>query len=413
MTGWKPIPLDAQGMINLLLAAILSSIVVDVSLSNGQQLSGELKSLSSDAVSVLVDPGPNGQRRIARAGIKEIQFAKPAGRAVVPKMRLELSCGSVIPCQSVTLSDGQLKVDEASPFSWASDSKVARTVRWPQPKDNAEQWEEIFSKAGADDLLVIRRQSLDYLKGVVLGITNDAVQFQYSGNTIPVPLAKVAGVIFSVTPEEVPEARMFLTTHDGGRWALQDATLAGDALALTTATGVDAKLPVTEVSSLGFVQVGAVYLTDLEPSSFSVKPFFGSPSLSKTLASLNAPRFDVAFDGLPLRIASENSNDGWQEFERGIAMQSRSEIVYRLAGKYQRFMTTAGVAFGSPSQADVELKLLADEREIYAKSIRSGDAPLQIDVDVSKARRLKVLVDYGKHAHIGDRLHLGDARLLK
>ena len=38
---------------------------------------------------------------------------------------------------------------------------------------------------------------------------------------------------------------------------------------------------------------------------------------------------------------------------------------------------------------------------------------MDIDVDVSKARRLKLLVDFGANANVGDRLHFGDARLVK
>lgn len=399
-------------MLNLFIAAIVSSVVVDVTLSNGQQFSGELKTLNSETVTVQVSPGENGQRRIARAGIKAIGFPKSGEESTAAKVVLELIDASSIPCEAVTLADGEAKVAQKT-TAFLAGSKSLRSIRWSQPNDSQEQWQEILANAGTDDLLVIRRQSLDYLKGVVLGITEDTIQFEYSGNTIPVPMARVAGVIFAATPGEVPTARSRVVTQDGGQWALQDAKLEADTLLVTTSSGVEAKLPVSSLLTIEYPQLGAVFLTDMEPSSVTVKPFFGSAALKEAIASLNAPRFDVAFDGGPIRISSADNDDGWQEFKRGLAIQSRSEIVYRLAGKYQRLMAVAGVAHGSPSQADVELKLFADDREVFAQSIRNGDEPKQIDIDVSKARRLRLVVDYGKHANIGDRLHLGDARLLK
>jgi hypothetical protein len=88
-------------------------------------------------------------------------------------------------------------------------------------------------------------------------------------------------------------------------------------------------------------------------------------------------------------------------------------MVYRLAGKYQRFRATAGIDPAAATQADLELTLLADDRAVYSRSISKSDPAVEINIDVSGARRLKLLVDYGANIHIGDRLHLGDARLTK
>ena len=65
--------------------------------------------------------------------------------------------------------------------------------------------------------MVIRRDAgLDYLKGVVLGVDKEAVTFEYSGNTIPAPLSRVAGVILARKKAEQPSPRLQMTTNDGG-----------------------------------------------------------------------------------------------------------------------------------------------------------------------------------------------------
>lgn len=396
----------------LVLAALLSSVVVDVTLSDGQRQSGELLALSNEQITVTLEDGQ--KQAFARTGLQEIRFPKSEADSSPVKARVRLTDQSLIPCEAVVMEDGQIVIDKGRPGEWTAKSKTVETIRWSLPDEETDdQWNEIATKVGAYDLLVIRRQSLDYLKGVVVGIDSEAVQFEYSGNTIPAPLAKVAGIMLAKQAAEQPTVRIRLTTHDGGQWMLDSASLDKNQVSVITASGVKARLPLESIASIAYPQLGAVYLTDLEPTDVRLDSLVASTVLAESLKKLNGPKFDVGYDGQPLRIVSSQSENGSQSFQRGLAVQSRTELVYRLAGKYQRFTATAGIAIDSASQADVELVVFADEREAFRKAIKSEDEPVAVDVDVSSARRLKLVVDYGANLDVGDRLHLGDARLVK
>ena len=396
----------------LVLAALLSSVVVDVTLSDGQRQSGELLALSNEQITVTLEDGQ--KQAFARTGLQEIRFPKSEADSSPVKARVRLTDQSLIPCEAVVMEDGQIVIDKGRPGEWTAKSKTVETIRWSLPDEETDdQWNEIATKVGAYDLLVIRRQSLDYLKGVVVGIDSEAVQFEYSGNTIPAPLAKVAGIMLAKQAAEQPTVRIRLTTHDGGLWMLDSASLDKNQVSVITASGVKARLPLESIASIAYPQLGAVYLTDLEPTDVRLDSLVASTVLAESLKKLNGPKFDVGYDGQPLRIVSSQSENGSQSFQRGLAVQSRTELVYRLAGKYQRFTATAGIAIDSASQADVELVVFADEREAFRKAIKSEDEPVAVDVDVSSARRLKLVVDYGANLDVGDRLHLGDARLVK
>lgn len=392
-----------------LLFLLLTSVVVDVSLSNGEQVSGQLQSLAGDGVTVEV---AGEARRIARGGVKNVRFPS-VEKTNDATLFVQLTDDSVLPCSNVALVDGVLKAGTGS-SDWTTKSEKIRAIRWQTAGEKTdEQWNEILSQPATEDLLVIRRDAgLDYLKGVVVGVSKETVQFEYSGNTIPVPLARVAGVILARKEAERPSPRLQMTTHDGGQWMLKSVEMRDSRIALVTMADVRREILVEDVSKIVYPQLGAVFLTDVEPTQVNYQPFFAS-KLNKTLEALHAPQFDVSYDGDALRVASKQNATGWRQFRRGLAVQSRTELVYRLAGKYQRFMATAGVGPDSPSQADVELKLFSDDREIFSAKIANSDEPIEIDVDVSSARRLKLLVDYGENIHIGDRIHLGDARLIK
>jgi hypothetical protein len=394
----------------LTFAALLCSITVDVSLPNGEVVSGQIESLTQDGISISDASGK--QRQFSRSNLTSIQ-SKEASETNNRQSYAQWADGSLTPFQSVRMTNGEVQVKNGLGSEWKASAKALSAIRWLNPNEtDVQQWDEIQAKAGSEDLLVIRRQSLDYLKGVVTGVSETTVQFEYSGNTIPVPLAKVAGIILAKQAAELPAARLKLTSAGGGQWLLREAQLRNEQLLVKTVAGVSASLPLKDLVSITFPQLGAVYLTDIEPTTATVTPYFGSV-LSDTLESLYAPQFDHDKLGRPLRISSKASASGWVEFERGIAAHSRTELVYRLAGRYQRFMSTAGFAFGTTSQANVELKLFADDEEIFSQSIDHSEEPLSIDVDVSGARRLRLLVDYGANADIGDQLHLGDARLIK
>ena len=171
-------------------------------------------------------------------------------------------------------------------------------------------------------------------------------------------------------------------------------------------------LPVASISRIEFPQLHAVFLSKLSPESTKYAPFIGS-QLQSTLEKFYAPQLDRAMADDFLRIVDESNASGWRYFRHGLAIQSKTEVVYRLAGKYQRFRTLAGIDPASPSQAELVFRVYGDDKEIFKRTFLKSDPPVEVDVDLLGARRMRLVVDYGANGSIGDRIHLGDARLLK
>lgn len=393
------------------LLLIITSITVEVELSDGLKRSGELKTLSSSELSIA---NVDGARTFTRSEISSAKFAEPVDGVESPTAYVRIADGSLATVRSITMDDGTVRAEFGDGHVLETADSTVRAVRWITPGQKTDDvWNEILSKSASDDLLVIRRsESLDYLKGVVLGVTNAAVQFDYEGNTIPVPLARVAGFILARQNKEFPAARLRLSTHDGGQWLLKSAELKDDTLKVVSMAGVSAILPVTSVSRIDFPQLHAVFLSKLSPESSKYTPFVGS-QLQSTLEKFYAPQLDRGMADDFLRIVDPASASGWRYFRHGLAVQSKTEIVYRLAGKYQRFQALAGIDPTSPSQAELVLKVFGDDKELYQRTFSKADPPVEVDVDLMGTRRMRIVVDYGAGGSIGDRIHLGDARLVK
>jgi hypothetical protein len=115
---------------------------------------------------------------------------------------------------------------------------------------------------------------------------------------------------------------------------------------------------------------------------------------------------DVNFDSQPLKLNKTT-------FAKGLAMHSRTEIVYRLPGAYGRFKAIAGIDDSVAAKGRIHLIIRGDDKVLFDSPINGGESPKAIDLDISGTRRLTILVDYGDTFGAGDHLILGNARIYK
>ena len=84
-------------------------------------------------------------------------------------------------------------------------------------------------------------------------------------------------------------------------------------------------------------------------------------------------------------------------------------MLYGTGSKRKRLVSKGETG---PSGA-VQVEIKADGRTLWQSAVRAGDKPRPIDVDLTGAKRLQIVVDYGDNLDVGDELVLGDLRLVK
>jgi hypothetical protein len=197
-----------------------------------------------------------------------------------------------------------------------------------------------------------------------------------------------------------------VTDITGSQWNVKTVRLVDRRLELVTAAGVAAALPIAHVTKLDFSGGNLVWLSDLEPESLSWQPFIDSQLPAASLVKLFQPRRNRSFSGEPLLL-------GGTEYPRGLALRSRTELVYRLADQFRQFHAVIGIDDRVRDSGNVVVVISGDQRVLFSKPITGHDPPLPVDLDVTGAKRLKILVDFGQELDLGDLLHLCDARLTK
>jgi len=395
-------------MCSLLIAAMLAAAPpeVEVQTLDGRTLSGPIVELDSEKATVETAEG-----RVSLAIQKLMGLApkqKPAAAEDAPGAQIELVDGSSLAARKYTVSKGRARIALSDQQTVELPTESVQTARLqPHADEVAAEWSRIVGMETRSDLLVVRKDdNLDYHKGVVRDVTESVVQFELDGEVLPVKRSKVYGLVYHrAATGKLPETICRITDAGGSQWSVRSLSLSGE-LKWTTPSGVTVSRPLLLLSQLDFSRGKVVYLGDLKMESVKWTPYFGTAKGLPIIEQFYSPRKDTNLASKPLLLAG-------QRYEKGLALHSRTEVVYRLPGRFSRFKATAGIDDGVRPHGNVRLVIRGDEKVLLETALGGTDPPRQIDLDLSGVRRLGVLVDFGEELDVADHLNLCNARIIK
>ena len=268
-------------------------------------------------------------------------------------------------------------------------------------------WSRLAAMKTDTDLLIIRSGGgLDYQKGILHDVTEKVVRFDLDGETLPVKRSKVVGLVYHHgAAAELPAAICRITDTAGAVWQVRSLALDKN-LKWTTPAGATVSQPCENIAGIDFSAGKLLYLSDLKPDSIAWTPYFSLRAPPAAVKRFFAPRFDRDFDSPVLRL-------GRVEYPKGIALRSRTELVYRLPERFSRFLAVAGIADAVRPDGKVRLVVRGDDKILLDAEFTGGDAPRPIDLDLTGVRRLTILVDFDQGINRADHLLLCNARMSK
>jgi hypothetical protein len=310
-----------------------------------------------------------------------------------------------------TVTKGVAAITWANGLTASIPTRSISAVRWrdhAQSADVAKQWQEIVSQKLDADVVVVRRTgNLDQLEGMLHDVTAEAVQFEVNGKRVDVNRKKLDGIVYYHPAAGDLGTRLCqVTDATASRWNVKSLQLAEGRLELVTAAGVKQTLPAEQITNINFSSGNTVWLSDLEPESVQWRPFVDSQQPQPSLVKLFQPRKDRGFSGEPLLL-------GGVTYPRGLAVRSRTELVYRLTDAFRQFHAVVGIDDRVRDAGNVDLTITGDDKVLLTKSLTGRDAPLPVDLDITGVKRLKILVDFGQDLDIADHLDFCEARLTK
>ncbi|RKY27011.1 MAG: hypothetical protein DRP79_03950 [Planctomycetota bacterium] len=179
----------------------------------------------------------------------------------------------------------------------------------------------------------------------------------------------------------------------------------------TDIAGITLKLSMDDIAEIIFFNGSFVFLSDLAEDGAKVKAVeYGDICMPGTTTSESFPwqRDRSTMEKRPpLKLNGKI-------YRKGIGVHSHSELTFQIGGAYKRFKALAGIHDDVPKPGNVTIEIYGDGKEMLKKTtVKSGDKPLAIDVDVTGVKELKIVVDFGEGGYHNDHCDLANAILVK
>jgi hypothetical protein len=333
----------------------------------------------------------------------------PAAAAGEPAAWVDLADGSSLLAASIASAGGKTRLGFGGDRSIELASGAVVAVRLQaHTGTTAAEWARLQESESAGDVLVIRKgNSLDFHRGILREIGPAAVRFEVDGEVLAVKREKVFGVIVCQAARNLPESICHLVEANGSAWVAQTVGLDGQQVEWTTPLGLAVKRPLGELAKIDFSQGKIVYLSDLKPESVEWTPFIAAGKPLASWSEFFRPRNDQSLRSGPLEL-------GGKSYKKGLALHSRTTMVYRIAGRFRRFKALAGIDDRFRPRGSVRLVIRGDDQVLLKLTVAGTDGqPQPIDVDLGGVRRLTILVDFGDDLDVAGHLDLCEARIVK
>jgi hypothetical protein len=401
-------------------AVAQADTMTKVSTLDGTIQQGTLVLISPDEVELQVDAT---NVKLAMSDIMLIDF--PETKSVVSEepQVVGLLDGSQMNCSGANRTAMELTVASATFGELKIANKHVRSIRLQA--DNPvyrSQWNTFLKRETEKDLLIVAKRDgsgLDFLAGVVSTIGLEKTEFLLDGETVPVPAARVYGVVFASTASTAAQpvnmtSAARVTSHKGDLFAASTIRFSNGAFEIETAWGQSLQVTSALIRSIDLSSGRVQYLSDLEPLQERLDGIDPEGSLLAGLinkdeeALLFGPRRDTTMERTSrLRLRG-------REFSKGLCIHSRTEISWALDEKYTSLDCLVGIddEVAYSGKHLVALKISGDGNVLFEKNIATTDDPLPLQLPLSGVSTLTILVDFGDNDSTCDWLNLADAKLL-
>ncbi len=411
--------------LGLICAAVLAApLEVDLQTVAGESHHGALVAISADEIALAT---ADGDKRWPLVDVLDIASAKAPRGAATPAVIVTLRDGSCVHAAAYTTVGETATIELADGAKLSVPTQGVHWVRWPQSgaplaaaavanaaapaaDPGAQAWQQFVEQPIEADLLVVRKKDeVDSVDGQIGDVGAESVAFVMDDEKLDVKRAKIVGIVYYRAEEAASPAPLAkVQTADGSAWAAKSLTLTDAGCTLETAAGAKVNVPAAALARIDFSQGKVLYLSDLDWDAAQSErtPYFGPPMPLDASVDPYAPQRDRALEGGELTLARRT-------YRKGLALHSRTRLVFRLPEGYRRLTALAGIDDRLSDQGSVRLEIVGDERTLLSAIVSGGDAPLPVDLDVGGVRRLTILVDFANDQDVADHLDLCELRIIK
>jgi hypothetical protein len=252
---------------------------------------------------------------------------------------------------------------------------------------------------GRADLAIL--ENGDTIAGLIEATSGDKLSIKGDLGHIEVAMQRVVAVIFNPALRQLPAARAgaaWVGLRDGTRLLASQLVLHGDDTQLTELGGTAWKAKRDDLVFLMPQTDRAVFLSDIRPDEYRFLPYL-----------------DLKWPYHPDRnVTGGQLRCGGRLYQKGVGVHSAARLSYKLDRPWSRFQAEIGIDDSTGGRGSVGCRVFVDgQLKFSSPAVRGGMAPQPVSVDLSGAKQLDLVVDYGEAGDVMDHADWLDARLVK
>ena len=380
----------------LALIAPAMALAATVETLDGERLIGASAAVLAESVAITPTASGAEPRRIRLADAHRIDFGAPAWRPADALRRQPPRPGGVEAVKVAQPTDDGVHLADGGwlPGRVLAAERPDHVVvdgawgRFLLPLAAVRAWGRPPLDGGTEDELT---QAGGSVRGRILGLRDGRLAFRSPLTPDPIPVADVVSLAMAV-PTRPPRG---LTLWHQARADRPPLTLVRRVDGWSPAAAVSGTVP--EPPWLRVESPRRLPLSELAPAEVVETGAFGV---------VWPWRRDRDLDGEPLRLGGI-----WRQ--RGLSVHSAATMSWQLTQPVVRLRAELGIADAVAPEGDCVVVLASDRGELGRYRLRGTERPIPLDLDLSGARRLTLVVELGERYDIGDHVVLADAALIR
>jgi hypothetical protein len=301
---------------------------------------------------------------------------------------------------STTDTDIKLKSDVLGDLAVPLECLLGLVMSTPAESETLETW---LDRALAEprSTEVVWLANGDRLAGGFLGLDDRKVRLQVDGKPVEVERGSVVAIGFDPALAKYPRPGpdfIEIALRDGTRLGVNGAKLEDNLVVAQTRFGRTIRFPLGELSRIHVRGSKVVYLTERKLIKAVYVPYVGPTRPYRSDRNVYGRAFHL----------------GGQSFDRGIGTQSRTILAYEIEPGDRRFQALVGTDERAGPLGSVVFKVMTDGNERFkSPALTTADTPRAIDIDLSGAKYLILITEYGDRGDVRDLADWVEARIIR
>ncbi len=371
---------------------------------DGKTVSGRITAISADRITLATDENPKEKEEVPlRSLVKLTRDPRVPTQAPEGSHVLLPEGDRLMRVVVVATTDTGIEVQSQSALGKLTiplECALGLVLTAPTEAAAFDQfWNRVAGESRSTE--VVWMANGDRLTGGFLGLDERAVKLQIDGKPVEIDRTGVVAVGFDASLVGYPRhdaAYLDLSLTDGSRLGVTNAKVERGQVVATTRFGQTIRVPIGDLVRIDSRTDAVVYLSERKVDGQKNTGYLGAPRLL---------RIDRTVEGHGFLL-------GGQAYDRGLGTQSQTLLAYRLKPGDRRFQALVGVDDRAGPLGSVVFRVLVDRKpRVTTPAMTSRDAPVAIDIDISEAKLLILVTEFGERGDVRDLADWVEARIIR